>query len=893
MTLKQRLKSFSCPHLGLSIRTKILVSSVLTLTLISIFIFTYYPSQQKQQLSAAIEHHNRDLAKLVAMGVSFGMGSGNFGAVKVALDAARDDENLAFMILLDEDGEVFAAHNPNGFSLNTTNLIDSDRITSIGGVDLHVMSVPVEYHDQRYGTLLYGSSLAALEAMVEQNTRTTLLVCILILLFGIASSSFFANIITRPLKELRDAAESIGQGNYDTEVPITTSDEIGLTARVLKNMVENILKSLRESEEKFRSMTCSAQDAIIMIDDEGSVSFWNDAAEKMLGYTAAEAIGQNCHNLLGPQAFLQDAVRGMAHFEDAGRSQYFNRIAEVTAVRKSGEEFPAEISLAPIKLAGQWNAVAIMRDVSKLKRVEAELKNLGMAIDQSSEVVIVTDPKGIITYANPAFERVTGYSSEETLGQRPAILASGAHDAAFFEDLWTTLTNRKTWKGHITNKRKDGSRYFDDVTISPVISEASEVVGYVAVQRDVTVERDLESHRKDLQSQLEKAKRMESLGILAGGVAHDLNNMLGPIVGYSELVLMQTPEDSKLWRKISMINKAAQDAADVIQDLLTLARRGRYQMSPTNLTDVVTAYLESPGHVTLVSRRNDVTIELNLCQKLPPISGSAPHLSKVIMNLIVNAFDAMPSGGQLLIETCVDRIDELHGGHDKIEPGEYVILRTRDTGSGINPEDLSKIFEPYFSRKQMGSSGSGLGLSVVYGVVKDHQGYYDVFSTVDAGTEFVLYFPVSEVPIEEPSQHDPVVRGNETILVVDDNNQQREMASEILSSLGYSAVSVANGHEAIELLKTRNVDLVLLDMVMDDDFDGLDTYLEIMKLATPPKVISYSAHAMTKRILKMQELGAGEFLRKPYTIESLGIAIRGELDGVPASNEAASSTLST
>jgi len=304
-----------------------------------------------------------------------------------------------------------------------------------------------------------------------------------------------------------------------------------------------------------------------------------------------------------------------------------------------------------------------------------------------------------------------------------------------------------------------------------------------------------------LQEKLERAERMESLGILAGGVAHDLNNMLGPLVGYPELLLQKLPDDSPLRKHVERIGKAANEAAEVIQDLLTLARRGRYEMHPLNLNTVVEDYLDSPSYRRLAEEKPDVETFIDLDQSLENIMGSEAHLSKVIMNLVMNAYDAMEKGGKLHISTSQQYIERLHSGYFEIQNGRYVLLKVKDTGKGIEEKELRKIFEPYYSKKKMGTSGSGLGLSVVYGIVKDHKGYYDVFSKVGEGTEFMLYFPVTLEAKKGQSSEKINLKGSETVLVIDDVEEQRQIAEALLSNLGYNVSVASNGHEALEYLE--------------------------------------------------------------------------------------------
>ncbi len=391
-----------------------------------------------------------------------------------------------------------------------------------------------------------------------------------------------------------------------------------------------------------------------------------------------------------------------------------------------------------------------------------------------------------------------------------------------------------------------------------------------------------EDQRLELQEKLDRAERMESLGILAGGVAHDLNNMLGPLVGYPELILMKLPKDSPVRKQIERVGNAARDAADVIQDLLTLARRGRYEMEPINLNEVVQTYLESPGFAQICERHRGVSVNTALSESLPCISGSSAHLSKVVMNLIVNAFDAMPHGGTLNVETSTKLLSRLQNGYDHIIPDEYVLLSVRDSGIGIAEEDMAKIFEPYYSKKRMGTSGSGLGLSVVYGVVKDHHGYYDVISEVNKGTQFIVYFPVCKDAQSKTGPDSNVVGGTESILVIDDSTEQREFAVDVLSSLGYDVRTAENGTEGVRYLKEDRINLVLLDMIMEPGFDGLDTYREIIKLHPDQKVIIASGFAATDRVELAQKLGAGAYVKKPYTRQIIARAVRQELDKIPS-----------
>ncbi|HOD65341.1 MAG TPA: PocR ligand-binding domain-containing protein [candidate division Zixibacteria bacterium] len=400
----------------------------------------------------------------------------------------------------------------------------------------------------------------------------------------------------------------------------------------------------------------------------------------------------------------------------------------------------------------------------------------------------------------------------------------------------------------------------------------------LAIVRDITERKRAEQEQARLHERLEKAERMEALGILAGGMAHDLNNMLGPLVGYPELILAKLPPDSPVRKYIESMRKSAVEASEVIQDLLTLSRRGRYDMTPVDLNEVVQACIDSAPFRNLTSRKPQVAVTLRLCDSVTAMNGSFPHLQKLVGNLLANAFEAIDTAGEVTVTTARRCLETLPGGYTRIDPGEYVTLSVRDTGRGIPAADLDKIFEPYYIKKMVGAGGTGLGLSVVYGVVKDHGGYYDVFSEPQRGSEFVVYFRTIQSPVAaRPPVGDFSGRG-ENILVVDDAAAQRDLASELLTGLGYRVAAAENGRQALRYLDTHVADLIVLDMIMEDDFDGLDTYREILLRRPDQRTVIVSGYSSTERVQEMQRLGAGAYIRKPYSLESLGRAVREELD---------------
>ena len=387
--------------------------------------------------------------------------------------------------------------------------------------------------------------------------------------------------------------------------------------------------------------------------------------------------------------------------------------------------------------------------------------------------------------------------------------------------------------------------------------------------------------QKKLELQLNHAQKMEAIGTLAGGVAHDLNNVLSAQVGYPDLILMNLPEDSPLKEPILRIQESGQKAAAIVQDLLTMARRGVIVTDVINLNQIVGTYLNSLECKKLKLFNSNVIIKSNLDADLLNVTGSIVHLFKVIMNLVNNAAEAMPRGGNITISTQNRYIDKPLKGYDSIKEGDYAILKVSDAGTGIALKDIERIFEPFYTKKVMGRSGTGLGMAVVWGTVKDHKGYIDVQTSPNKGTIFTLYFPVTRKEIEEQKKALPMeeyMGQGESILIVDDVEGQREIASGMLEKLGYLVTSVASGEQAVDYMKENSADLIILDMIMDPGIDGCETYKQILKLYPEQKAIITSGFSETDRVKEAQILGAGEYIKKPYAFEKLGFAVKKELE---------------
>jgi two-component system, cell cycle sensor histidine kinase and response regulator CckA len=495
-----------------------------------------------------------------------------------------------------------------------------------------------------------------------------------------------------------------------------------------------------------------------------------------------------------------------------------------------------------------------------------------------------------VLYVSPSMESVQGWTVKDLSHLKledmlPPHCLNEARKffSAVVERAEVSRPARQSGKIELELYRKDGSLLWAEITTSLVFDRDGKPNSILAVVRDINDRKEAEKRNLELQEKLNRMKKMEAFGLLASGVAHDLNNVLSGIVSYPDLLLLDLPEGSSLRTPIETIKTSGLKAATIVQDLLTLARRNVITFEALDLNSLVRDFFKTPEFDKLKSFHPDIDFKMDLEEGLSNLKGASIHLKKTLMNLVSNAAEAQPGGGRVVVKTRNRYLDYVLKGYSDVKAGDYVVLTVEDEGQGIAQQDLPRIFEPFYTKKVMGRSGTGLGMAVVWATVQDHQGYIDVVSQENLGTQFDLYFPLTHqsLMVQKPeAELASYVGRGESILIVDDLKTQREIASKILSKLKYTVYAVSSGKKAIGFLESNSVDLVILDMVMNPGMDGLETFQAIRKRLPDQRVVIASGFAETDRVKTAQALGAGEYIKKPYTIEKIGLAVRRTLDGI-------------
>jgi len=637
---------------------------------------------------------------------------------------------------------------------------------------------------------------------------------------------------------------------------LTLTDVSGLVGEMLTN------RQIFQAKSEWETTVDALQDIVTIQDREMRIVRANKAAHDLFGYRLGELKGRKCHNVFFGKDFpckkcpLTETVADGCPHTWTIHNPVLDRTFSVSS-------FPVFSESGNMHLL-----VHVARDVTQYLQNESEKNRLMAAIEQASESVVISDHKGVIQYVNPAFESSTGYTRIEAIGRNLNILKSGVHDRQFYDEMWQTLQSKHVWRGRLTNRRKNGTLFKEDATISPVLDSSGEIINYVGLKRDVTREELLEK-------QLHQAMKMEALGTLAGGIAHDFNNILAAMIGYGEMAKSQLPRDHPARKDIDQVLAGGDRAADLVKQILTFSRQESYgQFRLLKVQYIVREIIK------LLRPSLPATIELvheidNSCRSIFADPG---QIYQVLMNLCTNARQSIGEDhGRITIRLSERQsVEGLDGFGVSLEKSEgYLDLEVADTGCGIEENKLAKIFDPFYTTKKI-EQGTGLGLAVVHGIIKKHKGEIHVASKVGAGTTFHVYLAVDGRDIDTREKRVRAVRGgNERIMVVDDEVPVIEVFRAILENVGYRVEAF---HESIAAVKKFRenpdcCDLVLTDMLMPG-MTGAELAREFLALRPELPIIMLTGHSDNFDSGRAKMLGIRELIQKPVKKEKLQHIVR-------------------
>ena len=682
------------------------------------------------------------------------------------------------------------------------------------------------------------------------------------------------------LQRLREAAEGILNEKPSSEADFSTYDLDALIHEIQVYQVELEIQNeqlratqeeLKKNRDQFYHLYHHAPLSYILVDEDGVIFQVNETFARLVGMDAVALKWKPLVHFMHPADQNLFLSRYRTFFKNPVNKELelrlLNSERQVQYFTLTGE--PAE-KCVPELSASKPLILLILTDITEIRESQKERERLLSAIQQLQELIVITDTDAKIEYVNPSFEETTGYSFAEVVGRKPNILKSGKHDEAFYQEMWKTITQGETWSGRMVNKKKDGSLFTEDVTITPVRDAQGKIINYVGVKRDVTDQMRLEE-------QLHHAQKMDSIGRLAGGVAHDFNNLLTGIIGYSQMARDSLEPDHPLHTMMNEIYKSGERAANLTQQLLAFSRKQIIQPQILNVNETLL------GWEKMLRRTLGETIDIAVY----PLSGSAPvkadpgQLDQIILNLAVNARDAMPEGGRLSIrifETEMQPEPDYPSAPGDAPKISYVAIQVSDTGHGMPNDVQAKMFEPFFTTKEQGK-GTGLGLSTVYGIVKQNQGWIDVGSDLGRGTVITVFLPRYDISRQSTTQtgddKDTLTGGDETVLLLEDEKTVRDYIQMVLTYYGYQVIDAATPNEAEALFYEENndIDLLITDVVLPQR-DGKMIADQFCQSQPDLKVLfisGYSEDSISKHRIVDEGL---HLLQKPFTKEDLLAKVR-------------------
>ena len=623
--------------------------------------------------------------------------------------------------------------------------------------------------------------------------------------------------------------------------------------------LHNLNRTLEQSEMKFRSVIQAANDAIISVDSNGNIISWNKRAQTIFGYTEEEVQDKSI-SILIPERCRDALSRELERFRETEESKYDGKTLEFYGLRKDGSEFPIEISIASWRTEEGTFFTGIVRDITERKKADEKIREQAALLDEAHDAIIVRDLEHNLIYWNKGAQRLYGWTEEEVIGKNANELLLYKEESPNLVEAKNRVIENGEWKGELQQRTKDGKEVTVESHWSLVRDSENKPRSIFTISADIT-------EKKRLEAQLLRTQRMESIGNLAGGIAHDLNNMMTPIM-LSLHMLKEKLTDEQSRRLIDILEQNSQRSAELIKQVLSFARGVEGEHKPLQVTDIIS---EIERVIKETFPRN-IDIRTDLPKDIWTISGDPTQLHQVIMNLCVNARDAMPDGGTLCITASNISIDESYAQmNTEAREGSYIVIAVSDTGTGIPHEILDRIFESFFTTKEFGK-GTGLGLSTAHAIVKSHDGFMNVYSEVGKGTMFKVYLPairtemeeVEELTLKLPSGH------GELVLVVEDETSISKVTGSTLEIHGYKVLTADDGAQAVALYAKNKdkIKVVLMDMMMPV-MDGQASIKAIRRINPGVRIIATRGLSEKDKLVKVAGTDINAFLPKPYTAEQL------------------------
>jgi len=633
---------------------------------------------------------------------------------------------------------------------------------------------------------------------------------------------------------------------------------------------------LGEYIDKFNDLAEACADIVLYHDLQGNIALINEAGLKFTGYNREEALKANIKDVIPEKYLLQ-----MFERQKGRKAGYDKRNAyEIEYISKHGEVIPLEVNSIMVKDKGVPCILLLVRDLRLYKQKEKESsenrKKFQNILDSMEDGYYEVDLKGQIVFCNESYCRIIGYSKDEVIGRSYHDSVDAENKKKLFEAFNNVFKTGRTSK--ILDwevKRKDGSNRFVEASIDFVKDPDNVPVGFRGLIRDITERRQAEEANKKLEHELRHAQKMEAIGTLAGGIAHDFNNILMNIQGNVSLMMMDIDPTDPYYENLKKIEDSVENAASLTRQILGFARGGKYYIKEMDLNELVEKTSKLFGHA-----RKEISMSTKLQENIWSVKADQSQIEQVLLNIYVNAWQAMPSGGNLYIAVKNVVIDETYITTFAIQLGRYVRMSITDTGAGMDESTRQRVFDPFFTTRGIGK-GAGLGLAAVYGIVKNHDGFITVYSEQGKGSTFNIYLPACEIIKDDKKKEtDRRIAGTGTILFVDDEEMIIDVGQAILKKLGYNVIVATGGKEAVDVFEKNKdkIDLVILDMIMPD-MNGNEVFDRIREINPDVKVMLSSGYALNGQAAGIMDKGCNGFIQKPFNVNKLSVKLSEILHG--------------